>query len=135
PMYNIGGALNRNSYSRVNQNGPESYGFRGNSPKLDLNRDFIKCDAAETSGFEDLFTRLNPDIFIDNHVSDGADYQHIMTLLTTQHDKLGGAVGAYMHDTLELQLYRDMKKRGYDLVPYVNDFDKTPDVGWTEFYD
>ncbi len=135
PMYNIGGALNRNSYSRVNQNGPESYGFRGNSQNLDLNRDFIKCDAAETSGFEDLFTRLNPDIFIDNHVSDGADYQHIMTLLTTQHDKLGGAVGAYMYNTFTPLVYKDMKDKGYDLVPYVNDFDKTPDVGWREFYE
>ena len=30
PLYNIGGALNRTSFSRVNQNGPVSYGFRGN---------------------------------------------------------------------------------------------------------
>ena len=88
PMYNIGGALNRNSYSRANQDGPESYGFRGNSRNLDLNRDFIKCDAGETIGLEELCAKINPDIFIDNHVSDGADYQHIMTLLASQHDKL-----------------------------------------------
>src|SRR5690606_27069284 len=30
PVYNIEGCLNRNNYSRANQNGPESYGFRGN---------------------------------------------------------------------------------------------------------
>ena len=42
PVYNIGGALNRNSTSRTNQNGPESYGFRGNARNYDLNRDFIK---------------------------------------------------------------------------------------------
>ncbi|MCH8330564.1 MAG: hypothetical protein IH946_04160, partial [Bacteroidetes bacterium] len=45
PVYNIGGALNRNSHSRANQNGPKEYGFRGNARNLDLNRDFIKCDA------------------------------------------------------------------------------------------
>ena len=135
PIYNIGGALNRNSYSRANQNGPESYGFRGNSRNLDLNRDFIKCDAAETSGMEELFTRISPDIFIDNHVSDGADYQHVMTLLATQHDKLGGATGAYMYSTFTPQLYKDMKEKGYDLVPYVNDFAATPDSGWKEFYE
>ncbi len=28
PIYNIGGALQRNSHSRTNQNGPETYGFR-----------------------------------------------------------------------------------------------------------
>ena len=135
PIYNIGGALNRNSYSRANQNGPENYGFRGNSRNLDLNRDFIKCDAAETSGMEELFTRISPDIFIDNHVSDGADYQHVMTLLATQHDKLGGATGAYMYSTFTPQLYKDMKEKGYDLVPYVNDFVATPDSGWKEFYE
>ncbi|WP_245916210.1 M14 family zinc carboxypeptidase [Aureicoccus marinus] len=42
PIYNVGGALNRNSTSRVNQNGPAEYGFRGNARNYDLNRDFIK---------------------------------------------------------------------------------------------
>ncbi len=135
PVYNIGGALNRNNTSRANQNGPVSYGFRGNARNLDLNRDFAKCDADETRDLEDLIATINPDIFIDNHVSDGADYQHIMTLLTTQHDKLGGETGAYMYKTFTPLLYKDMKNRGYDLVPYVNDFDKTPDNGWREFYE
>ncbi|MBX2906054.1 MAG: hypothetical protein KF744_08455 [Taibaiella sp.] len=135
PAYNIGGMLNRNSHSRANQNGPESYGFRGNARNLDLNRDFIKCDAAETLGLEDLIARMNPDIFVDNHVSDGADYQHIMTLIETQHNKLGGKTGAYMHDTLTPRLYAEMKKKGYDMVPYVNDFSNTPDNGWREFYE
>ncbi len=135
PMYNIGGALNRNSISRINQNGPESYGFRGNSRNLDLNRDFTKCDAAETICLEELFAKMSPDIFIDNHVSDGADYQHIMTLLASQHDKLGGACGDYMYHTLTPLLYQEMKERGYDMVPYVNDFKNTPEHGWTAFFE
>jgi len=135
PAYNIGGMLNRNSHSRANQNGPESYGFRGNARNLDLNRDFMKCDAAETLGLEDLIARMNPDIFVDNHVSDGADYQHIMTLVETQHNKLGGQTGAFMHEKLTPQIYAEMKKKGYDMVPYVNDFSNTPDQGWREFYE
>jgi hypothetical protein len=135
PLYNIGGALKRNSTSRVNQNGPESYGFRGNARNLDLNRDFIKSDAAETIGLESLFAGLSPDFFIDNHVSDGADYQHLMTLLATQHNKLGGETGALMYRTITPELYKNMKARGYDMVPYVNDFDNTPDAGWREFYE
>lgn len=135
PIYNIGGALNRNSTSRVNQNGPRSYGFRGNARNLDLNRDFIKCDAAETLGLEELFARVSPDIFIDNHVSDGADYQYTMTLLASQHDKVGGATGEYMYKTFTPLLYADMKERGHEMVPYVNDFDNTPEKGWKTFYD
>src|ERR1700744_4268624 len=36
-VYNIDGCLNR-GYSRVSQNGPAGYGFRGNYRNLDLNR-------------------------------------------------------------------------------------------------
>lgn len=135
PIYNAGGFLNRGSYSRANQNGPLEYGFRGNAQNLDLNRDFIKCDAAETRSLERLFSKIRPDIFIDNHVSDGADYQHVMTLLATQHDKLGGATGEFMYKTFTPAIYAAMKKKGYDLVPYVNDFDNTPANGWREFYE
>ena len=63
PVYNIGGALNRNSFSRANQNGPESYGFRGNAQNLDLNRDFIKSDSKNARSFAEIFHYLNPDIF------------------------------------------------------------------------
>ena len=79
PVYNIGGCLNRNSYSRANQNGPTEYGFRGNAQNLDLNRDFTKCDSKEANAFAQIFHLLDPDILMDNHVSDGADYQHTMT--------------------------------------------------------
>ena len=135
PVFNIGGFMNRGSYSRANQNGPEEYGFRGNGQNLDLNRDFMKTDARETRALEALFARLDPDIFIDNHVSDGADYQHVMTLLATQHDKLGGKTGDFLYHTFTPAIYADMKKQGYDLVPYVNDFSNTPDNGWREFYE
>ncbi len=135
PVYNVGGFLNRGSYSRANQNGPLEYGFRGNAQNLDLNRDFIKCDASETRSLERLFAKLDPDIFIDNHVSDGADYQHVMTLLATQHDKLGGETGNLMNLRFTPSIYDDMEKAGYDLVPYVNDFDNTPATGWREFFE
>lgn len=135
PIFNVGGMLNRNSHSRANQNGPEAYGFRGSARNLDLNRDFMKTDAKETQTLIKLFHRLDPDIFIDNHVSNGADYQHVMTLLSTQHNKLGGKMGEYLNKQLEPMIYEDMKKRGYDLVPYVNHWGHTPDKGWTAFHE
>jgi hypothetical protein len=135
PVFNIGGALNRNSSSRTNQNGPEEYGFRGSAQNLDLNRDFIKMDAKETQSLVQLFHKLDPEVFIDNHVSNGADYQHVMTLLSTQHSKLGGEMGKYLNTTLEPLIYKDMKTRGYDLVPYVNHWGHTPDKGWTAFHE
>ena len=135
PVYNIGGALNRSQNYRIDQNGPVEKGFRGNAQNLDLNRDFIKMDSKNAASFARIFTLLDPDIFIDNHVSNGADYQHVMTLLTSQHNKLGGAMGVFMNQTFEPGLYPLMKKKGFDLVPYVNHFGDTPDKGWPEFFD
>jgi hypothetical protein len=83
PVYNVGGALNRNSHTRANQNGPVSYGFRGNARNLDLNRDFIKQDSKNAAAFAEIFHTVNPDVFIDNHVSNGADYQYALTHLFT----------------------------------------------------
>jgi hypothetical protein len=135
PVFNIGGMLNRGSYSRANQNGPKEYGFRGNAQNLDLNRDFIKMDAKETRSLVRLFHKLSPDVLIDNHVSNGADYQHIVTLLSTQHNKLGGAMGNYLYQYFEPLIYKDMAAKGYDLVPYVNHWGHTPDNGWTAFHE
>ena len=135
PIYNIGGSLNRNSFSRVNQNGPSSFGFRGNAQNLDLNRDFIKNDSREAKAFAEIFQWLNPDIFMDNHVSDGADYQHTMTLLTTQHSKLGGEIGSFLHDVFEPSLFKSMEEKNWPMCPYVNFEDANPEKGWEAFYD
>jgi hypothetical protein len=135
PLYNIGGALNRNSFSRANQNGPRSYGFRGNSQNLDLNRDFTKNDSRDSRSFAQIFHWVNPDIQIDNHVSDGADYQHTMTLIATQWNKLGGSLGQYLHDEFEPSIYKSMENRGWPICPYVNFEEGDPAVGWTAFYE
>jgi murein tripeptide amidase MpaA len=83
PVYNIGGMLNRNSTSRTNQNGPEEYGFRGNARNFDLNRDFIKSDTKNSRSFQEIVAQVQPDVFIDNHVSNGADYQYVFTCIAT----------------------------------------------------
>jgi zinc carboxypeptidase len=135
PVYNIGGCLNRSADYRVDQNGPAEFGFRGNSQNLDLNRDFIKSDSKEARSFASIFQLCDPDIFIDNHVSNGADYQHVMTLLSSQHSKLGGVMGEYLNKTFEPGIYKLMKNKGYDLVPYVSFGGGTPDQGMVAYFD
>ncbi len=122
PFYNIGGGLNRSSYSRANQNGPKEHGFRGNSKNLDLNRDFIKADSKNAQTFNQIYNNWQPDVFIDNHISNGADYQYTMTLIAGQKDKLDPNLGAFMESTLLPALYDGMKKSGWEMTPYVNAF-------------
>lgn len=119
PFYNIGGGLNRNSHSRANQNGPEAYGFRGNAKNLDLNRDFIKCDSRNAKSFNQFFSKWNPHVMIDNHTSNGADYQYTMTLIATQKDKLPEELSSFMTESMLPVLYEDMKKKDWEMIPYV----------------
>ncbi|MEO8515540.1 MAG: M14 family metallopeptidase [Flavobacterium sp.] len=135
PIYNIGGALNRNSTSRVNQEGPEEYGFRGNARNYDLNRDFIKSDARNTKSLVEIFHKTNPEVFIDNHVSDGADYQYKLTYIMTQHNKLGSELGNYMNTEMVPALIKDLQKKKIEMTPYVNVFGGTPDQGFAQFFE
>jgi hypothetical protein len=135
PIYNIGGALNRNSTTRVNQNGPEEYGFRGNARNYDLNRDFIKVDTHNARAFAELFHYVNPDVFIDNHVSNGADYQYTITHLFTQHNKLGGELGNYLNQLFIPEVEKNLTNNNWDSTPYVNVFNRPPDGGFSQFFD
>lgn len=134
PVYNIGGCLNRNSTTRANQNGPQAYGFRGNAQNLDLNRDFVKCDSQNAKSFNLLFNKWNPTVFIDNHTSNGADYQYTMTLIATQKDKLSKALGDYLEKVMLPDLYKKMKKQKWEMTPYVY-ARETPDEGIAGFLD
>ncbi|GAA4318097.1 M14 family metallopeptidase [Pontixanthobacter gangjinensis] len=135
PIYNVGGALNRNSSTRTNQNGPKEYGFRGNARNYDLNRDFIKADTKNAQTFYEIFHYLDPDVFIDNHVSNGADYQYTLTHLFTQHDKLGGNLGEYVQKKMMPALEDSLKAKDWDITPYVNVFNEVPENGFTQFMD
>jgi hypothetical protein len=135
PVYNVDGCLNRNSYSRANQDGPESYGFRGNARNYDLNRDFLKCDSRNARTFNQIFTTWLPDIFVDNHTSNGADYQYTMTLIATQHNKLEAPLGQFLQETMLPALYADMKQRNWEMIPYVDTPSETPDSGIVGFCD
>ena len=136
PAYNIGGMLNRSSNSRVNQNGPFEYGFRGNAQNLDLNRDFIKMDAMNTFTFAKIFHALNPDVFVDNHVSNGADYQYVLTYISSLRDRLAPSLNTIIYDSLLPNLTNAIKENyNIDLFPYVDLKGKTPNEGILAFND
>ena len=133
PLYNVDGCLNRQDTSRVNQLGPEQFGFRANGRNLDLNRDFVKCDSRAAQVFNRFFTAWNPDVMVDTHTSNGADYQYTMTLINTQTDKLGEALGGFLRGTMLPAIYADMELRGWPTCPYVNPVKTTPDDGIEDF--
>ncbi len=135
PVYNISGAKRRSSTSRANQNGPAEYGFRGNARNLDLNRDFMKMDARNTWAMAEALRDWDPDVYFETHVSNGADHQYVMELLTTQQDKLNGGLSAFMTETMMPELHAWMERRGALMGPYFETRGDTPEDGLYGFSD
>lgn len=133
PIYNVGGFKNRNNFSRVNQIGPLEYGFRGNAQNRDLNRDFIKLDTKNAMSFVKIFQDWKPELFIDTHTTDGADYPYKMTFIATQRNKLEQPLRDYMVKELVPFLEEDMRKKEFEMSPYVTTMKSTPDSGIVEF--
>ena len=113
PVYSVDGHENSSPYHRINQNGPESMGFRGQSQYLNLNRDYVKADAPETLAWLKLWQHWQPDFLIDVHTTDGADYQYDLTWYTEDPHKLDPAVSAWQHDAIVNHAMPAYEKRGH----------------------
>ena len=68
-------------------------------------------------------------------MSNGADYQYTLTHLFTQHNKLGGELGKYLNTSFRPQLEDSLQNKNWDITPYVNVFNKTPESGFSQFKD
>ena len=92
PIYNTDGHERSTPYNRINQNGPESMGWRTTSTYQNLNRDYMKADTPETRAWLRLWNEWQPDLFIDCHVTDGADYRCNITYHHEHHAGIDEAV-------------------------------------------
>ncbi len=135
PAYNIGGMLNRSRNSRANQNGPEEYGFRGNARNLDLNRDFIKMDSDNSFIFSKIFHELDPDIFIDNHVSNGADYSYTLTCISSVQQRINAELSNFEKEKFQPFMTSNLITKNWTLYPYVELKGDTPEKGIIAFND
>jgi hypothetical protein len=135
PAYNVGGMMNRSGTSRANQDGPEEYGFRGNSQNLDLNRDFIKMDSKNMFTFSKIYHSIEPDVFLDTHVSNGADYQYTMTYIASVRERMAPSMVALMDDEMLPFVKKYNQKQGIDITPYVNLKSDVPEKGIELFND
>ena len=79
PIFNVDGHERTSKFGRVNQRGPEITGWRTNSKNLNLNRDYAKADTPEMAAMIRALNQWQPDLYLDLHVTDGADYQYDIT--------------------------------------------------------
>ena len=77
PMFSADAHERRSRFNRINQNGPDEMGWRSTPIGLNLNRDYLKAESPEMRALiSQVFTRWWPDLMVDNHTSDGADFRY-----------------------------------------------------------
>ncbi len=134
PVYNIDGHERRSPYNRINQNGPEEMGWRANGRNLNLNRDYLKADAPETRAFLRLFRRWSPDFFVDNHVTDGADFQYDVTFGLDETPDVFPETARWIREAVTPELEREVNASGHLALPgLVNLVDETDPAQGLEF--
>jgi murein tripeptide amidase MpaA len=95
PIYNTDGHERVSPYNRINQNGPAEMGWRTTSTYQNLNRDYMKADTPETRAWLGLWNTWRPDLFIDCHVTNGADYRVNITHHHEHHEGVAPSVLAW----------------------------------------
>lgn len=133
PIFNVDGHEDFRATNRINQNGPDELGTRNTAQLLNLNRDFLKSDSPELKAWLRLYNRWNPELFIDCHVTNGADFQYVMTYDIENHGKaMTEPLHSFSLDIFEKEFNERMTKVGFPMFPYC-EYDRTyaPEIGAT----
>ena len=101
---------------------------------LNLNRDWMKADQPEMRSMLKLYTKWLPNFIMDNHVSDGADFQYDMTYIVQREPMMASGVAKYWKQTLEPAMVEGLTKTGHKSAPYFEMVDdRNPAAGISHF--
>ncbi len=119
PIFNIDGherrgAVGRNSNMRVNQRGPDNMGWRATARNLNLNRDYMKADAAEMQALLKLVNQIDPELYLDVHVTDGIDYVYDITYGFNDKSPHSPAIAGWLDGTFRSAADRALTLAGHD---------------------
>lgn len=119
PILNVDGHERSGPTNRPNQNGPARMGWRTTSQNLNLNRDYMKADAPEMQALLRLYTTWQPDFIIDNHTTNGADYQYHITYGIEHHQNIDPALSGWGAQ-LMASVLPTVEERGFLTAPYID---------------
>ncbi len=119
PIFNVDGHERFSPFNRINQNGPQEMGWRTNAQNLNLNRDYMKADSPEMRVWLKFFNQWLPHIFVDCHVTDGADYQYEITYSCERYGNVHQLIGDWIKTEFVPFIESEVQKKGYLIAPYV----------------
>lgn len=114
PILNVDGHERRSPYNRINQRGPAEMGWRTNARNQNLNRDFTKLDTEGVRALIAVFRQWQPDLYLDLHVTDGADYQYDITFGGNGRNGWSPAIGNWIEDVYRPAINAALKEKGHE---------------------
>ncbi|MGB7453648.1 MAG: M14 family metallopeptidase [Lysobacterales bacterium] len=114
PVLNVDGHERRSAYNRINQRGPVEMGWRTNARNQNLNRDFTKLDTRGVRALIAVFRHWQPDLYLDLHVTDGADYQYDITFGGNGRKAWSPAIGNWIEDVYRPALNTALAGNGHE---------------------
>lgn len=125
PILNVDGHERSSIYNRINQRGPVVMGFRTNGKNLNLNRDYTKLDTPEIRAVLKVINEYEPTLYIDVHVTDGADYQYDVTYGFNPHfSSEAPAISSVLEETFKPLIDSKLEQYGHIPGPLVFAMDK-----------
>jgi murein tripeptide amidase MpaA len=118
PIFNVDGHERFGPDNRANQNGPAEMGWRVTAQGYNLNRDFVKADAPEMRAWLELYTAWLPDFLIDSHVTDGADFRHVVMYGAEIGPNVDPDIAGWTRDLYLPELVEALTVDGYPPMPY-----------------
>jgi hypothetical protein len=119
PVFNVDGHERLSYYNRPNQNGPKEMGWRTTSQNLNLNRDYMKADTPEMHSWLKMFSAWLPDFMIDNHTTNGADYQYHVTYGIEKFQNIHPVLSKLVRKKYLPYLLSRVERDGFLTAPYV----------------
>ena len=119
PVFNADGHERKSPYNRINQNGPTEMGWRTTAQNYNLNRDYMKADSPEMQAWLKLFSSWLPDMLIDSHTTDGADYQYSITYGLEKDRNLPPLTQKWIRKEFIPFIKDETEKSGFLVAPYV----------------
>jgi len=126
PVFNVDGHERFGPNNRPNQVGPQEMGWRTTAQNLNLNRDYAKADAPEMQAMLRLLTTWDPIVYLDLHVTDGAEFQpDIAVLISPQ--LAGPALMRPAGMKLSADVMQRLKERKHLPLAYYPSFEREDD--------
>ena len=135
PILSVDGHERFSRFGRINQRGPIETGWRTNRRNLNLNRDYAKLETEEMQALVAAIHEWQPDLYMDLHVTDGADYQYDITFGYNGPHAWSPHIAQWLDRVFSPAAHADLERMGHipgPLIFAVNNRDMSGGSGdWT----